>query len=158
MTGWRVGFAGGPARLIEAMARVQGQSTGGVSPIAQAAALAALDGPQDQVVAMRTVYAARSRRVASALAAIPGLHCPAPQAAFYLYPSVAGLLGRRSPAGALIDTDAAFCAALLEEAGVAIVHGAAFHRSPHVRISTAAGDYALDAACTRIAAFCAGLA
>ncbi len=157
MTGWRVGFAGGPARLIEAMARVQGQSTGGVSPIAQAAALAALDGPQDQVAAMRAVYAARSRRVASALAAIPGLQCPAPQAAFYLYPSVAGLLGLRSPAGALIDTDAAFSSALLEEAGVAIVHGAAFHHSPHVRISTAASDDALQAACTRIAAFCAGL-
>ena len=157
MTGWRVGFAGGPARLIEAMARVQGQSTGGVSPIAQSAAVAALDGPQDQVAVMRMAYAARSRRAVAVLGAIDGLECPAPAAAFYLYPSIAGLLGRRSPAGVLIDTDAAFCKALLEEAGVAAVQGAAFHKSPHVRLSTAAADSELDDACRRIAAFCASL-
>ena len=158
MTGWRVGFAGGPARLIEAMTRVQGQSTGGVSPIAQAAATAALEGPQDQVAVMRAAYAGRSRRVAAALGGIEGLECPAPAAAFYVYPSIAGLLGQRSSAGVLIDTDAAFCAALLEESGVAVVQGAAFHMSPHVRISTAAGDALLESACARIASFCANLA
>jgi aspartate aminotransferase len=157
MTGWRVGFAGGPAHLIEAMAKVQGQSTGGVSPIAQAAATAALEGPQDLVAEMRGIYAARSRRVAMALRAIPGMHCHIPDGAFYLYPSVAGLLGRVTPTGRRIDTDATFCDALLEEAGVATVHGAAFGKSPHVRLSTAAGDEALDAACARIAAFCANL-
>jgi aspartate aminotransferase len=157
MTGWRVGFAGGPAGLITAMAKVQGQSTGGVSPIAQAAATAALDGPQDLVATMRAAYAARSRRVASALNAIPGLRCPAPAGAFYLYPSIAGLMGRTTPAGTRIDSDQAFCDALLEEAGIATVQGAAFGKSPHLRISTAASDAALEAACARIAAFCAAL-
>ncbi len=157
MTGWRVGFAGGPERLIAAMTRVQGQSTGGVSPMAQAAAAAALDGPQDQVAVMRETYAARSRRVAAALDAVSGLRCASPQAAFYLYPSIAGLIGKRTRAGLRIDDDAAFCSALLEDAGVATVHGAAFGRSPHVRISTAAADAQLDRACRRIAAFCAAL-
>jgi aspartate aminotransferase len=157
MTGWRVGFAGGPRRLIDAMAKVQGQSTGGVSPIAQAAATAALEGKQDLVAEMRTAYAARSRRVAAALNAIEGLSCHAPQGAFYLYPSVAGLLGRATPAGLRLDTDEAFCTALLEESGVATVHGAAFGKSPHLRISTAAGDADLANACLRLAAFCASL-
>jgi aspartate aminotransferase len=154
MTGWRVGFAGGPRHLIEAMAKVQGQTTGGVSPIAQAAATAALEGPQDLVADMRAAYAARSRRVAAALTAIDGITCHAPQGAFYCYPSIAGLLGRTTRAGTLIDTDAAFCAALLEEAGVATVHGAAFGKSPHLRLSTAASDDNLATACVRIAAFC----
>jgi aspartate aminotransferase len=157
MTGWRVGFAGGPPGLIAAMAKVQGQSTGGVSPIAQAAATAALEGPQDLVADMRTAYAARSRRVLSALNAIEGIACHAPQGAFYLYPSIAGLLGRVTPAGVVLDTDAAFCTALLEEAGVATVHGAAFGKSPHLRISTAASDDTLATACMRLAAFCATL-
>jgi aspartate aminotransferase len=157
MTGWRVGYAGGPVRLIEAMARVQGQATGGVSPIAQAAAVAALDGPQDGVATMRAAYAARSAQVAAWLARIPGLRCPAAQGAFYLYPSVSGLIGRRSPGGRLITDDATFCAALLEEAGVGVVHGAAFGLSPHMRISTAADEASLRQACARIAAFCAAL-
>ncbi len=157
MTGWRVGFAGGPRPLIEAMAKVQGQSTGGVSPIAQAAATAALQGPQDLVATMRTAYAARSRRMAAALNAIEGISCHAPQGAFYLYPSVAGLLGRTTPAGTTLDTDAAFCTALLEEAGIATVHGAAFGKSPHLRLSTAAGDSDLADACMRLAGFCGRL-
>jgi aspartate aminotransferase len=154
MTGWRVGFAGGPLRLIEAMARVQGQSTGGVSPIAQAAAVAALEGPQGSVQAMRTAYASRTRRAAAMLDAAPGLTCHVPGAAFYLYPSIEGLLGRVSPRGTRIETDEVFCDALLEEMGIALVHGAAFGKSPHVRVSTAASDSAIDAACGRIAQFC----
>ena len=157
MTGWRVGFAGGPADLMGAMAKVQGQSTGGVSPVTQAAAAAALEGEQGQVGVMRRVYAARSRRVSAALNTIPGLHCPPAAGAFYLYPGIAGLIGRTSPGGRVLDNDEAFCAALLEEAGVAAVHGAAFGQSPHLRISTAASDAMLDAACERIGAFCAGL-
>jgi len=157
MTGWRVGFAGGPQHLIAAMARVQGQSTGGVSPVAQAAAAAALDGPQDQVTVMRETYAARSRRTAAALAAIPGLTCRTPDGAFYVYPGVAGLIGRTSPAGRALGDDEAVCEALLEEAGVAGVHGGAFGQSPHLRFSTASSDDVLHAACARVADFCASL-
>jgi aspartate aminotransferase len=157
MTGWRVGFAGGPRALIDAMAKVQGQSTGGVSPIAQAAAQAALDGPQDSVPAMRAAYAARTARAAILLGKISGLTCHKPQGAFYLYPGIRGLLGRTTLSGKVIDTDLAFCDALLEEAGVALVHGAAFGKSPYVRVSTAASDEAIEEACARIAAFCAGL-
>ena len=157
MTGWRVGFACGPARLIAAMARVQGQSTGGVSPIAQAAAQAALDGPQDLVGVMRATYAARSARAARVIDVIPGLRCPAPPGAFYLFPEIAGLVGRTTPGGTLLDSDEAFCAALLEEGSVATVHGAAFGKSPHMRMSTATDDASLDAACGIIASFCASL-
>ncbi len=157
MTGWRVGYAGGPAPLIAAMARVQGQSTGGVSPIAQAAALAALTGPQDCVAEMRAAYATRAANMARALHAIPGLRCRRPQGAFYLFPEVSGCLGRLSPGGHPLQTDADLAAALLEEAGVAAVHGAAFGLSPHLRFSTAATDAELEAAIPRIAAFCAAL-
>jgi aspartate aminotransferase len=157
MTGWRVGFAGGPRRLIEAMAKVQGQSTGGVSPIAQAAATAALEGPQHLVAEMRAAYAARARGVLAALNAIDGIHCHAPLGAFYLYPGIAGLLGSITPAGTGIDSDAAFCTAVLEEAGVATVHGAAFGKSPHFRISIAASDEDLDSACRRLTRFCEAL-
>jgi aspartate aminotransferase len=157
MTGWRVGFAGGPKNLITAMAKVQGQSTGGVSPIAQAAATAALDGPQNLVADMRNTYADRSSRAAAALNAIEGLSCHAPQGAFYLYPSIAGLLGKTTQGGTRIASDADFCNALLEEAGIATVHGEAFGKSPHFRISTAASDQALANACIRMASFCAAL-
>jgi aspartate aminotransferase len=157
MTGWRVGFAGGPRHLIDAMAKVQGQSTGGVSPIAQAAAQAALEGTQDSVPAMRAAYAARTARAAASLGKISGLTCHTPEGAFYLYPGLRGLLGRVTSSGKVIDTDLAFCDALLEEAGVALVHGAAFGKSPYARVSTAASDEAIDEACARIAAFCAGL-
>ena len=157
MTGWRVGYAGGPARLIAAMSKIQGQSTGGVSPIAQAAAVAALEGPQGMVAEMRSIYATRSRRVAAALNAIPGINCPPACGAFYLYPNISALLGKVTPAGTRLDSDAVFCKALLEEAGIATVHGAAFGKSPHLRLSTAASDKDLDAAGTCLATFCAGL-
>ncbi len=158
MTGWRVGYAGGPARLIGAMAKIQGQSTGGVSPMAQAAAQAALDGPQDLVALMRATYAARSRRMIAAVEDIPGLTCRAPSGAFYLFPKVAGYIGRTSGGGTRIVDDEAFCAALLEEAGVATVHGAAFGASPFMRISIASDDASLRTACERLAAFCASMA
>ncbi len=154
MTGWRVGYAGGPRKLIECMAKVQGQSTGGVSPVAQAAALAALEGPQDSVAAMRTAYANRTTHAAAKLAAIPGVTCHRPRGGFYLYPGIAGLLGRKTQVGIRIETDLEFCDALLEEAGVAVVHGAAFGKSPYFRLSTAASYEALEAAYIRIAAFC----
>ena len=146
MTGWRVGFAGGPAPLIAAMANVQGQTTSGVSPVCQAAAVAALDGPQDQVAEMRNAYAARSARVVARLRAMPGVTCHAPGGAFYAYPSIAGLIGRVTAGGRVISDDAAFCEALLMEAGVAAVHGASFGASPYVRFSTAASDAVLERA------------
>ena len=157
MTGWRVGFAGGPARLIGAMAKVQGQSTGGVSPLAQAAAEAALEGPQDMVGVMRATYAARSRRMTAAIQAIPGLSCRQPEGAFYLFVDVSSFVGRTSGQGAPIVDDEAFCSALLEEAGVATVHGAAFGCASHMRISTAADDASLRSAAERLARFCAAV-
>ena len=157
MTGWRVGFAGGPARLVGAMAKIQGQSTGGVSPMAQAAAQAALDGPQELVRVMRETYAARSRRMVAAIKAIPGLACRPPAGAFYLFVNVAAFIGRTSGKGTRIADDEAFCSALLEEAGVATVHGAAFGSSPYIRMSTASDDASLEAACDRLARFCASV-
>jgi aspartate aminotransferase len=151
MTGWRVGFAHGPAPLIAAMAKIQGQTTGGVSPLAQAAALAALTGPQESVAAMCATYARRSARTAAALNAIPGIACHSPAGAFYVYPSVAGCLGGR------FATDTELAAALLEEAHVGTVAGTAFGLSPHLRLSTAASDDALEEACRRIAEFCSTL-
>ncbi len=147
MTGWRVGFAGGPARLIAAMEKVQGQTTSGVSPVAQAAAVAALTGPQDIVATMRAAYARRARAVAMSLAAIPGLRCQIPQGAFYVFPDIS----------ALCADDAAFADALLHQAHVATVHGSAFGAPGHLRLSTAASDAALHEACARLARFCAGL-
>jgi aspartate aminotransferase len=157
MTGWRVGFAGGPARLIAAMAKVQGQSTGGVSPMAQAAAVAALTGPQDIVADMRVAYARRARAVATALDAIRGVRCAVPQGAFYVFPDISGLLPATTPQGRHVHDDASFCDALLNEACLATVHGAAFGLPGHLRLSTAASDAALRAACVRMARFCASL-
>jgi aspartate aminotransferase len=153
MTGWRVGFCGGPARLIAAMAKVQGQATGGVSGIAQAAAVAALSGPQDIVAEMRDAYAGRSRAVASLLAGIAGVRCVKPAGAFYVFPDFSALLPCRSPAGRSIATDADLADALLTEAYVATVHGGAFGMAGHLRLSTAASPAALETACRRIAAF-----
>ena len=157
MTGWRVGFGAGPARLIAAMANMQGQATAGVSSIGQAAAAAALDGDQGCVAEMVVAYRRRRDAVLAALDTIPGLACTRPDGAFYVFPSIAGLLGRTTPGGQRIDTDAQFCEALLNEAHVAVVAGAAFGMSPHVRISTAADDATLARACERLATFVARL-
>ncbi|MEX0970461.1 MAG: pyridoxal phosphate-dependent aminotransferase [Paracoccaceae bacterium] len=157
MTGWRIGYAGGPRELIDAMRMVQGQSTTNPSSISQWAAVAALDGPQDYIAESRAAFLRRRNLVVSALNAIDGLSCPTPEGAFYVYPSIAGLIGKRTPAGVLIATDEDFVRELLETTGVAVVHGAAFGLSPHFRVSYAAADDVLVDACARIARFCEAL-
>jgi len=157
MTGWRIGFAAGPRHLIKAMVMVQGHVSAGVSSVGQAAAAAALDGPQDSVATMVAAYASRRDLVVAALNQAPGLICHKPEGAFYVYPNVAGCLGKTTPAGRLIHTDEDLAMALLEEAQIAIVHGAAFGMSPYLRISYATGHDDLREACRRIVAFCEAL-
>ena len=157
MTGWRIGFAAGPAGLIRGMVSVQGHATAGVSSVGQAAATAALEGDQGVVAEMVAAYARRRDLVLGALAEAPGIACHRPEGAFYVYPNIAGCLGRVSPGGARIDSDADFALALLEETGVAVVAGAAFGMSPYLRISYATSDALLAEACARIAGFCRGL-
>ena len=158
MTGWRVGFAAGPRPLIKAMTQVQGHATAGVSAINQHAALAALDGPQDSVAVQADAYRRRRDLVVDALNQAPGIQCHRPEGAFYVYPNIAGCLGKTTPGGKRLDTDEDFALALLEEKHVALVHGAAFGMSPYVRISYATDDASLVEACARIQAFCAALA
>ena len=157
MTGWRVGFAAGPKPLIKAMVSMQGHATAGVSGITQAAAAAAMDGPQDQVPMMAAAYRQRRDLVVDALNRAAGIRCHRPEGAFYVYPNIAGCLGKTTPAGKRLDTDADFALALLEERYVAVVHGAAFGMSPYLRISYATNEAALAEACERIQAFCAAL-
>jgi aspartate aminotransferase len=157
MTGWRIGFCAGPTELIAAMTIVQATATSGVSSVGQAAAVAALDGPQDFLAARAAAYQSRRDLVLAALADAPGLTCHRPDGAFYVFPSIAGCIGKISPAGARITDDSAFATALLEEAHVAVVQGAAFAASPHIRISTAAAPEQLSRACARIAVFCTAL-
>ena len=157
MTGWRLGYAGAPVALAKAMDKLQSQSTSNTSSITQAAAVEALNGPQDTVEAMRQAFERRRDLVVSMLNEAPGLHCNTPEGAFYVFPSVAGCLGRTTPAGKLLTTDEDFVLALLEEGGVATVHGSAFLFPGHMRISYAASDDELREACTRIQRFCAGL-
>ncbi|MFP4570019.1 pyridoxal phosphate-dependent aminotransferase [Rhodosalinus sp.] len=157
MTGWRIGYAGGPAELIAAMRKVQSQSTTCPASLSQWAAVAALEGPQDCIAQAGTAFCRRRDMVVARLNAIPGIDCPLPEGAFYVYPSIAGLIGRTTAGGRRIGTDQDFTDALLEEQGVAAVFGAAFGLSPHFRVSYAASDAALEDACTRIAAFVAGM-
>jgi aspartate aminotransferase len=157
MTGWRIGFAGAPVALIKAMDKLQSQSTSNPSSVSQAAAVAALEGPQDGVAAMAEVYRARRDLVVDALNAIPGLSCARPEGAFYVFPGMHGCIGKTSPAGARITDDEAFVTALLEETGVAAVHGAAFMYPGHFRISYATDTDSLRQACARIATFCRSL-
>ncbi|MBC7634537.1 MAG: pyridoxal phosphate-dependent aminotransferase, partial [Acetobacteraceae bacterium] len=126
MTGWRVGFAVGPKDLIKAMVNMQGQATAGVSTVGQAAAIAALDGPQEGVAVRRAIYKARRDRVVDALNAMPGITCHRPEGAFYVYPNIAGCIGRTTPAGKVLASDEDFALACLEEAHVALVAGVAF--------------------------------
>jgi aspartate aminotransferase len=158
MTGWRVGFCAGPAEIIKACTVVQATATSGVSSISQAAAVAALEGPQDFLAVRAAAYQARRDLVVGALNAVPGLACHRPEGAFYVYPDIAGCLGRVTPAGRRLASDADFAEALLEEAHVAVVQGAAFAMSPHIRISTATSEALLARACERIAGFCESLA
>lgn len=156
MTGWRIGFGAGPVPLIRAMAKLQSQSTSNPCSISQRAALAALTGPQDYVDMSRAAFQRRRDLVVGLLNAIPGIDCPVPQGAFYVYPSIKGLIGKTSRAGTVIADDEGFANALLDEEGVALVFGAAFGLSPHFRISYAAADEVLRDACARIARFCEG--
>jgi aspartate aminotransferase len=155
MTGWRIGFAGAPVALIKAMDKLQSQSTSNPSSISQAAAVEALNGPQDAIEMMRTVYKARRDLVVDALNAIPGLNCHRPEGAFYVFPSMQGCIGKTTAGGAKIVDDEAFVVALLEEQGVAAVHGSAFMYPGHFRISYATDTESLRTACARISAFCA---
>lgn len=156
MTGWRMGYGIGPVDLIAAMRKIQSQSTTNPCSIAQHAMLAALNGPQDFLTDFNAAYRARRDMVVQAVNAA-GLSCDTPQGAFYVYPSVASCIGKRSAAGTDITDDEAFATALLRETGVALVHGAAFGLSPHIRISYAAADDVLRDAMDRITGFVAGL-
>ncbi len=157
MTGWRIGYAAGPEHLIAAMRKLQSQSTTNPSSISQWAAVEALNGPQDFLEERKQAFLKRRDLVVSELNAAKGITCAVPEGAFYVYPSIAGCIGKTSAGGALIDSDEAFATALLEEHGVAVVFGAAFGLSPHFRVSYATSDEALTEACARIQAFCAGL-
>lgn len=158
MTGWRIGYAGGPAELIRAMGTIQSQSTSNPCSISQHAAVAALDGPQDYIDESRAVFQRRRDLVVSGLNKCAGIDCPTPEGAFYVYPSIAGLIGRRTPQGTAITDDRSFAMELLNATGVAVVFGEAFGLSPHFRISYAASDAQLAEAVDRIRRFCAALA
>jgi aspartate aminotransferase len=157
MTGWRIGYAGGPSHLIAAMRKIQSQSTSNPCSVSQWAAVAALTGPQDYITESVKVFLRRRDLVVSMLNQAPGLTCPTPEGAFYVYPSIKGCIGKTSTGGAKIDTDEDFSRALLEETGVAVVFGSAFGLSPAFRVSYATADETLKDACTRIQTFCAGL-
>ncbi len=154
MTGWRIGYAGGPAEIIRAMGKVQSQSTSNPSSISQAAAVAALNGPQDFLVERNAVFARRRDLIVDLLNEAPGLSCPTPEGAFYVYPSCAGVIGRKAPGGTVIDSSEAFARFLLEDSGVAVVHGSAFGLDPHFRISYATATEQLEEAGKRIIATC----
>ena len=157
MTGWRIGYAGGPEMLISAMRKVQSQSTSNPCTISQWAAVEALNGRQDFLAENNAVFKRRRDLVVALLNEAKGITCPVPEGAFYVYPSIAGCIGKVSAEGAQISDDEAFATALLEETGVAVVFGAAFGLSPNFRVSYATSDAALTEACTRIQRFCAGL-
>ncbi len=157
MTGWRIGYAAGPRDLIGAMRKIQSQSTSNPCSISQWAAVEALNGTQDFIATNNATFKRRRDLVVTALNEIDGIECPVPDGAFYVYPSIAGLIGRTSRAGTLIDSDETFATALLEETGVAVVFGAAFGLSPCFRISYATSDAALEEACARLRRFCAAL-
>ncbi len=157
MTGWRIGYAAGPQDLIAAMRKIQSQSTSNPCTISQWAAVEALNGSHDFIAENNTVFARRRDLVVQMLNEVEGIDCPTPNGAFYVYPSIAGLIGKTSAGGAKITDDEAFATALLEETGVAVVFGAAFGLSPNFRISYATSDEALKEACTRIQTFCKGL-
>ena len=157
MTGWRVGYAGGPAELIKAMTKVQSQSTTHTAAVSQAASVAALNGPQDFIAANNKVFLERRDLVVSMLNQAPGLSCPTPDGAFYVYPSCAGTIGKKTPDGKVIETDEDFVTYILESEGVAAVQGAAFGLSPHFRVSYATAMDLLEDACQRLQRACAAL-
>ena len=157
MTGWRIGYAGGPAELIKAIAKVQSQSTSSPCSISQAAAVEALSGAQDFIPERARVFQERRDLVVSMLNQADGISCPTPEGAFYVYPSCAGTIGRKTPDGRTIESDLDFVTYLLESQGVAAVHGEAFGLSPHFRVSYATSTELLEAACQRIQRACSAL-
>jgi aspartate aminotransferase len=157
MTGWRIGYAAGPAKLIKAMDMVQGQQTSGACTIAQWASVEALTGPQDFVPVRRKAFEERRDLVVAMLAQAPYLQCPKPEGAFYVYPSCAGAIGKKAPLGKPIANDEDFVTELLESEGVAVVHGAAFGQGPNFRVSYATSLETLEAACRKIQRFTAAL-
>jgi len=157
MTGWRIGFAGGPVWLIKAMAKLQSQSTSNPCSIAQAAATAALNGDQGFLKDRAAAFQKRRDLVVSMLNQINGVHCPRPEGAFYVYPSVAGLIGKTTPGGLTIENDEMLIGYLLDDAKVAAVHGGAFGLEPAFRVSYATSEAILTEACQRIQTACAAL-
>lgn len=157
MTGWRIGYAAGPVALIKAMGTIQSQSTSNPCSVSQYAALEALTGPQDFLAENRKLFERRRDLVVSMLNAAEGVTCPNPEGAFYVYPDIAGCIGKATPGGTVISNDEVFATALLEETGVAVVFGAAFGLSPNFRVSYATSDDVLREACGRIQRFCASL-
>lgn len=157
MTGWRIGYAAGPEKLIKAMDFVQGQQTSGAASISQWAAVEALDGTQAHLDVFRKAFAERRELVVSMLNQTKYLKCPMPEGAFYVYPSCAEAIGRRTPSGKVIETDEDFVSELLAAEGVAAVHGSAFGLGPNLRISYATSNKVLEDACNRIQRFCGSL-
>ena len=157
MTGWRIGYAGGPEPLIRAMRTIQSQSTTNPCSISQWAAVEALNGPQDFIADRAVAFQRRRDVVVDRLNEIDGVTCPKPDGAFYVFPSIAGLIGKKTPEGLIIENDEAFAKALLQTSGIAVVFGAAFGLSPHFRISYALADDDLTQALDRIETFCASL-
>lgn len=157
MTGWRIGYAAGPVELIAAMRKVQSQSTSNPCTISQWAAVEALNGQHDFIADNNEIFVRRRNLVVDMLNAAEGISCPVPEGAFYVYPSISGVIGKTSAGGTKIETDEIFANALLEETGVAVVFGAAFGLSPNFRVSYATSDEALKEACTRIQTFCASM-
>ena len=157
MTGWRIGFAGGPKELIGAIRKIQSQSTSNPSSISQAASVAALYGPMEFLAKNNEVFQERRDLVCSMLNQAKGLNCPTPEGAFYVYPSCAGLIGKTTPEGKVLENDEDVAVYFLDTEGVAAVHGAAFGLSPHFRISYATATEVLEDACQRIQRACAAL-
>jgi len=157
MTGWRIGYAAGPEHLIAAMRKIQSQSTSNPCSISQWAAVEALNGPQDYIEMSRPIFQGRRDLVVKMLNDASGINCHTPEGAFYVYPSIAGCIGKVAPSGKTIETDEDFATELLSRYGVAVVFGAAFGLSPNFRVSYATSNEALTDACTRIQAFCASL-
>ena len=157
MTGWRIGYAGGPKELIAGMAALQSQSTTNASSISQAAAVEALSGPQDFIPRHNKSFLERRDLVVAGLNRCAGLRCSVPEGAFYVYPSCAGVIGKTTPQGKVLKTDGDFVDYLLDAEGVAVVQGEAFGLSPYFRISYATSNQALTEACKRIERACAVL-
>jgi len=157
MTGWRIGYAGGPEQLIKAMAKIQSQSTSNPCTISQWAAVEALTGPQGFIAENNIVFKERRDLVVSMLNQASGISCPTPEGAFYVFPSCAGTIGRTAPSGKTLATDEDFVTELLEQEGVAVVQGSAFGTGPNFRISYATSTQALETACERIQRFCGSL-